>query len=54
MDDSSRRLVKDYVGDISIEWNRDDMVAHIFHKGYITIDKNDVAHLYDLEITGRR
>ena len=50
MDDNSRRLVKDYIGDISIEWNREDIVAHIFHKGYITIDNNDVAHLYDPEI----
>ena len=50
MDDESRRLVKDYIGDISVEWNRADPVAHIFHKGYITIDNNDVAHLYDPEI----
>ena len=35
MDNSSRRLVADYVGDISIEWNREDIVAHIFHKGEI-------------------
>ena len=50
MDDSSRRLCKNYVGDIHIEWDKDDIVAHIFHKGYIIIDKDDTAHLYDPEI----
>ena len=50
MDNSSRRLVADYVGDISIEWNRNDIVAHIFHKGLILLDKNNVAHLYDSEL----
>ena len=50
MDDNSRRLVADYVGDISIEWNRNDIVAHIFHKGLILLDKNNVAHLYDSEL----
>jgi hypothetical protein len=50
MDDSSRRLVADYVGDISIEWNRNDIVAHIFHKGEIFLDKDNVAHLYDSEL----
>ena len=50
MDDNSRRLVADYVGDISIEWNRDDIVAHIFHKGEILLDNENVAHLYDAEL----
>ena len=50
MDDTSRRLVTQYIGDISIEWNRDDTVAHIFHKGQIIIDDNNVAHLYDFEL----
>ena len=50
MDNSSRRLVADYVGDISIEWNRDDIVAHIFHKGEILLDNENVAHLYDAEL----
>ena len=50
-DMESRRLVKNYVGDISIEWNHGDLIAHIFHKGEIVLDKNNVAHLYDLEIS---
>ena len=50
MDDASRRLCKNYVGDINLEWDLNDPIAHIFHKGYITIDNNDVAHLYDPEI----
>ena len=50
MDDTSRRLVSQYIGDIALEWNRNDPIAHIFHKGQIIIDKDDVAHLYDPEI----
>ena len=50
IDNCSRRLVADYVGDISIEWNRDDIVAHIFHKGEILLDNENVAHLYDAEL----
>ena len=51
-DDSSRRYVSNYVGDIAIEWNQKDSVAHLFHKGQIILDKDKVAHFYDLEITG--
>lgn len=50
MDMDSRRLVADYVGDISIEWNRNDIVAHIFHKGEILLDNDNIAHLYDAEL----
>jgi hypothetical protein len=50
LNDDSRRLVADYVGDISIEWNRNDSIAHIFHKGSIVLDKDNVAHLYDPEL----
>ena len=50
MDDTSRRLGADYVGDIAIEWNRNDAVAHIFHKGLIVLDNDNVAHLYDPEL----
>jgi hypothetical protein len=39
--------VKSYVGDMNAEWNRQDTVAHIFHNGYVIIDSDDVAHLYD-------
>ena len=47
-------LVSNYVGDIAIEWTRTDILAHIFHKGQIILSKDNVAHLYDLEITGKR
>jgi len=50
LDDESRRLVDSYVGDIAIEWNHNDPVAHIFHKGQIILDKDNVAHLYDPEL----
>ena len=50
MDDTSRRRVADYVGDIYIEWNREDAIAHIFHKGVILLGKDNVAHLYDSEL----
>lgn len=50
MDESSRRLVVNYVGDIAIEWNHDDVIAHIFHKGVIVLDTDNVAHLYDPEL----
>jgi len=45
-------LVSNYVGDIAIEWAREDKIAHIFHNGQIILSKDNVAHLYDLEITG--
>ena len=41
------KFVKTYVGDMSAEWNQNDSVAHIYHNGYVIIDKDDVAHLYD-------
>lgn len=53
MEESSLRFVSNYVGDIAIEWNQTDKIAHIFHKGQIILDKDDVAHFYDLEITGK-
>ena len=39
--------VRSYVGDLNSLWNKSDSVAHIYHLGEITIDDNDVAHLYD-------
>jgi len=50
-EEASRRYVSNYVGDIVIEWNQKDAVAHLFHKGQIVLDKNKVAHFYDPEIT---
>ena len=52
LEESSRRYVSNYVGDIVIEWNQGDKIAHIFHKGQVIVSKDDVAHFYDLEITG--
>ena len=39
--------VRSYVGDLNSLWNKNDSVAHIYHLGEVTIDENDVAHLYD-------
>ena len=54
LEEASRRYVSNYVGDIAIEWNQRDTIAHIFHKGQVILSKDDVAHFYDLEITGKR
>jgi len=47
-------LATNYVGDIAIEWARTDRIAHLFHNGQIIFSKDDVAHLYDVEIDGKR
>ena len=44
------KLVKSYVGDMNAEWNRNDSIAHIYHNGYVIIDRENVAHLYDPEL----
>jgi hypothetical protein len=44
------KFVSTYVGDMSAEWNRNDLVAHIFHNGWVIIDANNVAHLYDPDL----
>ena len=54
LEEASRRYVSNYVGDIAIEWNQADTIAHIFHKGQVILSKDDVAHFYDLEITKKR
>ena len=46
------KLVKSYVGDMNAEWNRNDSIAHIYHNGYVIIDRENVAHLYDPELIG--
>jgi len=35
------------VGDLNSLWNKSDSVAHIYHLGEVTIDDDNVAHLYD-------
>lgn len=40
-----------YVGDLSAEWNRRDQVAHIYHNGYTVVDKDNVAHFYDPDLS---
>jgi len=54
MDEASRRYVSNYAGDIVMEWTQGDSVAHLFHKGQIILDKNDVAHFYDPELSAVR
>jgi hypothetical protein len=49
-DPEALKYVSSYVGDMSVEWNRNDSIAHIFHNGYVTIDEDNVAHLYDPEL----
>ena len=39
--------VRSYVGDLNSLWNKSDSVAHIYHLGEVTIDDDNVAHLYD-------
>jgi hypothetical protein len=44
------KFTQSYVGLLNAEWHMADNVAHIYHNGYVIIDKNDVAHLYDTEL----
>ena len=44
------KFVKSYVGDMNAEWDTEDRIAHIFHNGWVIIDENDVAHLYDSDL----
>ena len=44
-------LTKGYVGDLNAEWHANDSIAHIYHNGYVIIDENSVAHLYDPDLT---
>ena len=41
------KFTKSYVGLLNAEWHMADSVAHISHNGYVIIDKDDVAHLYE-------
>ena len=46
-------FVRSYVGDLSVEWNGADRVAHVYHNGFVIVDdENKVAHLYDPELMG--
>ena len=40
-------FTKSYKGDLNAEWHTNDSIAHIYHNGYVIIDENDVAHLYE-------
>ena len=44
------KIVEDYVGDMNAEWMMEDTVAHIYHNGFVIIDKNNIAHLYDSDL----
>ena len=42
-------FVKSYMGDMNINWDRKDKIAHVFHNGWILID-NDKSHIYTTKI----
>jgi len=44
------KIVDDYVGDMNAEWIMEDTVAHIYHNGFVIIDDNNIAHLYDSDL----
>ena len=44
-------FTKSYVGDLNAEWHANDSIAHIYHNGYAIIDNQDVAHLYDPDLS---
>ena len=47
---SSVTFVNSYVGDMNITWTRKDRIAHVFHNGWILVDDNNIAHLYDEDL----
>jgi hypothetical protein len=40
-----------YVGDMNAEWNKLDRVAHVYHNGFTVLDEDNVAHLYDPDLS---
>jgi hypothetical protein len=44
------KLVESFMGDMSAEWNASDPIAHIYHNGYVIIDDQHTAHLYDPDL----
>ena len=54
MDLDALKFVSSYVGDLSAEWNRQDVVAHIYHNGFSVLetqpDGKIIAHLYDPDL----
>jgi hypothetical protein len=40
-------FVTGYVGDLNVEWEGRDPIAHIFHNGEVVVDADRLAHLYD-------
>ena len=46
-------FVKSYMGDMNINWDRKDKIAHVFHNGWILIDNDNIAHLYDEDLDYR-
>ena len=40
-------FVTGYVGDLNVEWEGRDPIAHIYHNGEVIVDKDRLAHLYD-------
>ena len=49
-DPEALNFVSTYMGDLSAEWDASDRVAHVFHNGWVVIDEDDVAHLYDPDL----
>ena len=41
---------RQYVGDLSAEWNGLDKIAHIYHNGTAVIDDQHICHLYDPDL----
>jgi hypothetical protein len=39
-----------YIGDLNVEWEGADPIAHIYHNGPIVIDDRRIAHLYDPDL----
>ena len=45
------KLVEGIVGDLSVEWPTEDVIAHIFSLGFAILEPGTrIAHLYDPEI----
>jgi len=46
----SLKIVNDVVGDFAVEWQLNDKVAHIMHRGWEIIDDKGICHLYDPDL----
>ena len=44
-------FVKNYIGNLAVNWM--DKGSHVFHDGYVVLDKEGTAHFVDPEVQGR-